>query len=462
VKRSLVLAGGGMRVAWQAGVVRALAEEGLHFDHVDGTSGGIMTAGMLLSGVPPEDMCRNWSGLNVKDFGSALPLGDYVKGPWSLPAIGDADGLLEKVFPALGIDDAEIRRRAALPGAVEGTFNVVEFTGKRCHAIDARDVDAELMAAGMSLPIFLTPLRRDGKIWTDAVWIRDANVAEALRRGADEVWLLWCIGNTGYWGDGPLEQYVHMIEMSAMGALLADFDVAAAAGRNFTLHVVKPEHPLPLDPEFYLNRIDADTLIGMGYRDARSYLKGMTAEGLPKDAGCTAMTEQPAGIRFTEQLRGSSGASAEGGAAGGADGRDVRLTLTVALSLDGSGQPARVTGFLDHTPFGPRVFLAGGYVDVRGDAVTYRASVRIGGAWHRLAVARVFHDDPGPDAWDDTRHARLTVGSLLDVPVAMGLGDAAALIASVEPVGAHGPADRAAVVGQVAAGGLREVLRRYG
>ncbi|MBT2595470.1 patatin-like phospholipase family protein [Arthrobacter sp. ISL-72] len=453
MKRSLVLAGGGMRVAWQAGVVRALAEEGLHFDHVDGTSGGILTAGMLLSGVSPEDMCRNWSGVNVRDFGSALPPGDYVKGPWSLPAIGDADGLLGKVFPALGINDGEIRRRAALPGAVEGTFNVAEFTAKRCHAIDARDVDAELMAAGMSLPIFLTPLRRDGKIWTDAVWIRDANVAEALRREADEVWLIWCIGNTDYWGDGPLEQYVHMIEMSAMGALLADFDAAAAAGRDFILHVVRPENPLPLDPEFYLDRIDADTLIGMGYRDARSYLKAMTAEGLPKDASCTAMVEPPPGIRFTERLHGRAGN--QGG------GEEVRLTLTVTLPLDGSGAPAGLTGFIDHAPFGPRIFLAGGRVDARGESVTYRASVHAGGAWHRLAVARVFHDDPGPDAWDDTRRAHLTVGSLLDVPVTMGLGDAAALIASVEPAGVHGPADRAAVVAAVAAGGVREAFRRY-
>lgn len=454
MKRSLVLAGGGMRVAWQAGVVRALAEEGLHFDHVDGTSGGILTAGMLLSGVSPEDMCRNWSGVNVKDFGSALPPGDYAKGPWSLPAIGDADGLLRKVFPALGIDDGEIRRRAALPGAVEGTFNVVEFTGKQCHAVDARDVDAELMAAGMSLPIFLTPLRRDGRIWTDAVWVRDANVSEALRRGADEVWLVWCIGNTGYWGDGPLEQYVHMIEMSAMGALLADFEAAKAAGRDFILHVVKPENPLPLDPEFYLNRIDADTLIAMGYRDARRYLKEMTAEGLPKDASCTAMVEPPAGIRFTERFAGQGG--------GGTGGQDVRLTVTVALPLDGSGAATRLTGFLDHAPFGSRVFLAGGRVDVRGESVTYRASVHAGGAWHRLSLSRVFHDDPGPDAWDDTRKARLTVGSLLDVPVTMGLADAAALIASVEPVGVHGPGDKAGVVAKVVAGGLREAFRRYG
>jgi hypothetical protein len=439
-----------MRVAWQAGVVRALAEEGLHFDHVDGTSGGILTAGMLLSGVSPEDMCRNWSGVNVKDFGSALPLGDYVKGPWSLPAVGDADGLLGKVFPALGIDDGEIRRRAGLPGAVEGTFNVVEFTGKLCHAIDARDVDAELMAAGMSLPIFLAPLRRGGEIWTDAVWVRDANVAEALRRGADEVWLAWCIGNTGYWGDGPLEQYVHMIEMSAMGALLADFEAARAAGRDFVLHVVRPENPLPLDPEFYLNRIDADTLIGMGYRDARRYLKDVTAEGLPKDASCTAMVEPPAGIRFTERLRGNSG------------GQDVQLTVTMALPLDDSGTAARLTGFLDYEPFGARVYLAGGRVDVRGETVTYRASVHAGGAWHRLSLARVFHDDPGPDAWDDARRARLTVGPLLDVPVSMGLADAAALIASVEPAGVHGPSDKAGVVAMVLSGGLREAFRRYG
>ena len=43
--KSLVLAGGGMRVAWQAGVMTALAEEGLEFSHVDGTSGGIINIG---------------------------------------------------------------------------------------------------------------------------------------------------------------------------------------------------------------------------------------------------------------------------------------------------------------------------------------------------------------------------------------------------------------------------------
>jgi hypothetical protein len=90
-------------------------------------------------------------------------------------------------------------------------------------------------------------LRRDGHVWTDAVWVQGANIGEALHRGADEIWLVWCIGNTPYWGNGPLEQYVHTIEISANEPLFAEL---AAADREFVLHVVKPRYPLSLDPEF--------------------------------------------------------------------------------------------------------------------------------------------------------------------------------------------------------------------
>lgn len=447
MKRSLVLAGGGMRVAWQAGVVKALAEEGLEFQHIDGTSGGILTAGMMLSGIPAEEMCRRWSGVDVKDFSSALPFADYVKGPWSLPALGDADGILGKIFPALGINAKSIRDRAAGPDAVEGSFNVVEFTSKQCHAIDALHIDAELMAAGMSLPIFLKPLRRDGKIWTDAVWVRDANIGEALRRGAEEIWLIWCIGNSPYWGDGPLEQYVHMIEMSAMGALLADFEAAAAAGREFVLHVIRPEHPLPLDPEFYLGRIDADTLIGMGYRDARAYIGTMSPTGLAKDPLCTAMTEPSPGVRFIDVLHGEL------------DGQPLTFRAAVVTPSEPGEGLAQLSGHLDYPPWG-RVFLAGGHVETVGDDVAYRFRLRLNGGWRDAAVIRTLHDDPGADAWSDSRNARLHLGEQV-VDLTMSLIDAAGLLASVEPVGVHGLAGRAQAIARFTANGFRELLRRY-
>ncbi len=441
--RSLVCAGGGMRVAWQAGVVRALEEEGLGFDHVDGTSGGILTAAMMLSGVSGAQMCERWSGLDVQAFGSALPLADYLHGPWSLPALGDADGLLTRVFPALGVDVAAIRSTTTA-----GTFNVADFGAKRCLAIDAAEVDAELLAAGMSLPLFMTPLRRDGRVYTDAVWIRDANVAEALRRGADEIWLVWCIGNTGRWGDGPLEQYVHMIEMSAMGALLADFDAAAQAGRSFVLHVVRPEHPLPLDPDFYLGRISADDLTAQGYRDARRYLDRRTAAGVPPDASCTQMTEPPPGIRFRERLHGEVA------------GEPILLHLVSVMPLDPADGPVTTAGFLDLAPWGGRCYLAGGELHLGATSATYRAEVLHHGRREPLVLRRDLVDDPGPDAWSDATTASLTVGDELSTTVRLGVPGAAALLASVEPVGAHGLLDRAAAVAHLSRRFLRGASRR--
>jgi len=36
--------------------------------------------------------------------------------------------------------------------------------------------------------------------------------------------VVWCIGNTGEYRTGVFNQYVHMIELSANGALFEEFD----------------------------------------------------------------------------------------------------------------------------------------------------------------------------------------------------------------------------------------------
>ena len=157
-RRSLVLAGGGMRVAYQAGVLRALAEDGLRFFHADGASGGTINLAMLLSGVSPEEMCERWATLDVKDFVSLLPLRRYLRGPSQL-AYGDADGLIEQVFPHLGIDVDRIRAARG----IEGTFNVVDYGSKTNHAIPHTELDIDLLVAGVSLPIMLPPVASTGQ-----------------------------------------------------------------------------------------------------------------------------------------------------------------------------------------------------------------------------------------------------------------------------------------------------------
>jgi predicted acylesterase/phospholipase RssA len=286
-----------MRVAYQAGVLLALEEEGLSFFHADGTSGGTMNLAMLLSGLSPAEMCERWRTLDVKGFVSFLPLKKYLRS-LNWPAFGGADGLRNRVYPHLGIDVERIR---AAQG-IEGTFNVCDYTDKTNWAVPHREVDQDLLVAGVSLPMLMPAVERDGKLYVDSVWIKDANPTEAVRRGAEELWLVWCIGNTTTYRDGAFNQYVHMIEMSADGGLNEELaHLRAQLGTELpALHVIKPEYPLPLDPDFYLGRIDANALVAMGYRDAKRYL----ASPSPAEWGpsATKMRDQPPGAAFVEKV----------------------------------------------------------------------------------------------------------------------------------------------------------------
>jgi len=376
-RRSLILAGGGMRVAYQAGVLKALQQAGLTFFHGDGTSGGIMNLAMLLSGLTPDEMCRRWRTLDVKDFASLLPLRDYLKG-LRTPALGDADGIVRKVFPHLGIDPARIRAARGMTG----TFNVCNYTRKVNEAIPNQDIDLDLLVAGISLPIFMPPVRKGRSLYLDSVWIKDANLSEAVRRGAEELWLVWCIGNTAQYRDGPFSQYVHMIEMSAAGSLneelawIGELNARIAKGDSphgqrgpIRLHVVKPDYPLPLDPDFYLGRIDGATLINRGYADAMRYLATVRPEGVPLIPEVTTMHDTTTGVAFRETMAGHFALGESDPKAGAAKGRagGTRLAMHATIHIrdmrefvSDTQHRGSITGHIDFPPFGRDIPASGG------------------------------------------------------------------------------------------------------
>ncbi|MTI23154.1 patatin-like phospholipase family protein [Fulvivirga sp. RKSG066] len=282
-KRSLVLAGGGMRVAYQAGVVMALEEEGLEFHHVDGTSGGIFNTAMLASGATPSQMVHRWKTLKLKWFSSLLKAKEYLK-PLKMRGLADADGIADKVFPHMKIDLLTINGNN---NGITYTFNVCNFSDKTIEAIPHDVVLKEHLLAGVSLPMFM-PAFEIGDAWyTDAVWIKDANLVEAVKRGSKELWLVWAIGNTSQYLPGAFNQYVHMIEMSAGGAILEEF--AQIRATDVKLHVIKPEYPLPLDPDFFFDKIDARSLINMGYANAKKYISEKSESGVQLDEKATKM-----------------------------------------------------------------------------------------------------------------------------------------------------------------------------
>lgn len=109
VNRSLILAGGGIRLAYQAGVLIALEEKNITFSHVDATSGGIFNAGMLASGLSAHEIAERWRRLNIKHFISTRPLSNYLE-PLNMMGYADADGIRENIFPGLGIDIEKINQ----------------------------------------------------------------------------------------------------------------------------------------------------------------------------------------------------------------------------------------------------------------------------------------------------------------------------------------------------------------
>ena len=304
VSRSLILAGGGARLSYQAGVIIALEEEGLSFSHFDGTSGGIFNAAMLSSEIEPRDMALRWRKVNVMNFSSLLSFKNYFSKK-TFAAFGDADGIINKVYPALGIDVAKMNAN----NSIDATFNVCNFSKKTIEVFSNKNVTLQHLVAGMSLPIFMPAIKIDGDWYSDAVWIKDANITEALRRNLNEIWLVWAIGNSHEFLNGTFNQYVHMIEMSADGGLLLELEQIGKFNiennsKKVILHVIKPEFPLPLDPDLMLNKITIDELINRGYADAKSYLQSKSEKGVIPDYKASLMNEPGISFNFRSQFTG--------------------------------------------------------------------------------------------------------------------------------------------------------------
>lgn len=493
-KRALILAGGGIRVAYQGGVMQALHEAGLRFAHADGASGGILNLAMLCSGLSPEEICRRWRTLDPKDSISLLPLRHYLR-PHALPAMGDAGGLVDKVFPCLGIDVARIN---AIEGMV-ATFNVCNYTRKINVAFRHDEIDRDLLVAGVSLPIFLPAVKRGEELFLDSVWIKDANLMEAVRRGAEELWVVWCIGNGPEYHGGAFPQYVHMIELSANGALFEEFDRIAEINERIRkgdspygqtspirLHLIRPGHPLPLDPDYYLGHIDGPTLVAMGYADTVAYLDGMTDDGLPYIPEVTRMSSTVPGLTFREEMRGTFalGKDDPRAAAVSDDTNGANITLHLAVTIRNldrfiadPGHTAELVGRIDLAPFGTDIPCRHGRFNLftptgrPGETrMVYELGFTHEGQDYLFVGEKMVRNDPGFDLWSDTTtlFARLYEGRERSDRVAgagvlrLGPTDIGRLVRSLHVTGVDSLPDRAAGTARFGRFFLSELWDTYG
>jgi predicted patatin/cPLA2 family phospholipase len=285
-KRSLVLGGGGAKIGWASGVLEVLLEEAkIPFDHIDATSGSVFNLAMLLSGRSASYIANEaWGNLNPREFLSFHSFWSYLTF-WRLPSMLTQEAARTHIIPKWGIDLEKIRTCTQLNGhPVKATFNTCDFNAKRIVTFKSTEMNLDRLLAIDAVPGVVPPVAADGTLYVDAMLLKDANLSEAVKQGADEIWIIWTVEERSEWRGGFWHHFGHVFEICAVGNLKRELDAiekvngqvkagtAAPGQRHITVHLIKPAQRLPVDYLFFRTRQQMLPVIESGRVAARTYL----------------------------------------------------------------------------------------------------------------------------------------------------------------------------------------------
>src|ERR1044071_2075188 len=271
-----MLAGGGLKIAFQAGVLQVwLDEAGIEFDHGDGVSAACFNLAMWVQGFSGTQIADNWR--RFRPFAA-------VDVNWSqLPRLFYAKSLFElnpfrrKFFREWSLDFEKIR---ASPR--DATFNVYNFSKHSLRPVIPAELTEDLLIATASLPVWFPPVQIDGDTYIDAVFNTASNLEEAIRRGADELWEIWTTSQRAQWKDGFVGTFFGIFEATtnhaykqALARIRRNNDAIAAGGqgefgRPITVRELKAEVPLHYLLNFKKARIQE--AVELGVKEARAWL----------------------------------------------------------------------------------------------------------------------------------------------------------------------------------------------
>jgi predicted patatin/cPLA2 family phospholipase len=424
-KRSLILAGGGIKVSFQAGVLQVwLDEAGLKFDHVDAASGGVFNLAMMCQGMSGLDIANNWRNLNpragISFNASEFPKLLYAESMFTL------DNYRKHVFPGWGLDWDKIRSTN-----LNSTFNVFNFSDKTLDVVEPKDMSEDLLCACVSLPMWFPPIRINGKTYIDSVYMSDANIEEAIRRGAEELWVIWTVSDKDEWHPGFVANYFQTIETSAVGhyrAILkriADNNAAIAQGGEgeFRRHIEVIE--LKADVALhYLIDFSKDRLteaVNLGVQRAREWCQERGIPIKPYEGEYpTDIHEAHTTLSFTEEMKGHVTFGELDYDRGRRKGKDdgTKLMFHLTITVDGVNRfvtrpehdTTNIVGYIKCDSLGGKLPVEKGIfnlfvddVDPAEKRMLYRLFFRDDkGNPYTLSGFKAIKDDPGMDLWHDT------------------------------------------------------------
>lgn len=184
------------------------------------------------------------------------------------------------------------------------------------------------------------------------------------------------------------------------------------------VHLIKPEYPLPSDPELYFGKTTTAALIDQGYADASRYLRELPAHGIELGPDATRMREPQLGLAFRETMRGPFSLHELDPEAGARRGRDLghELVLDACIEIrdierfvEDPLHAGQLTGHVDFAPLGRNlpskigVFNLLSPTSERGlKYMVYELGFEASGRDYYLAGRKEVRDERGFDLWSDT------------------------------------------------------------
>ncbi|ODU04204.1 MAG: hypothetical protein ABS81_11325 [Pseudonocardia sp. SCN 72-86] len=425
VRRGLVLAGGGLKVAYQAGVLQVWLDEAriagrpVEFVHADGASGGVFNLAMWCQGMSGRRIADNWRHFSPVTRGATPNL----RGTSLFTMRRFRTNILEGAW---GLDWDVIRRRGA-----RATFNVFDVDAQRLRVLPPAEMSEDMLVAATSLPGWYPPVVTGGRRYIDAVFTTDANLAAAIDGGANELWIPWTVSMAGRWRSDPVSQYFQVIEAAANGRLHADLDRIAASNEAwarkeqgefpYPVRVVPLVAEVPIHYLFVFTRRAVARAVELGVGDARRWCRD---RGIELGPVAPPVPPRDGGVRFRERM---SGPVRIGN--GATDRMTLALTATVpdAATFADGDRVVDLAGHVDCPGLGGRMPVTRGTLTLLpGDGpstMDYRLDFADGtGRLLSLVGTKTVRHDAPFDLWPDTSTlaVEVSVAGTDDPPVVTG------------------------------------------
>jgi len=382
-KRALILAGGGQKVAFQAGVLQVWMDEAhIRFHLADGASGGVLNLVQWCNGSSGTQIADGWRELQpLRSVDVNWP--ELWRGPYA-QSLFRLDRFHTNVLDHWAIRWKHVRQQTKRPA----TFNLYDFSRQRLEVVRNRDISAKRIIAGISLPHWFPPVEIKQHTYIDAVYALDANLEQAIADGADELWIIWTVSRRGIWRRGSIADYFQSIEAASNSRYQAMLErirrnnrriKAKRRGefhRHIKLRILRAEVPI-----HYLFAFGSDRIaeaVNLGVERAREWCKA-NGYPLPRKAlaspSSSTPVHYPVDVSFREQATGFLGYGAADAAAGEMQGVANHQRISVDLRIRIPDVPAFVR---DPAHRGEIVGTAS--VDGRG------AHVIVDGSWYNVLI----------------------------------------------------------------------------